>query len=207
MSKYKGPIFKKARRFNFSILENGKEFNKGKKKTSVVLGHVTKRRGIKNESTYKNQLIAKQQVKYFYNMTDKQLKRFYKKATKDKVNTNYALFKMLESRLDNIVYRCGFASTRAQARQMVNHNHILVNDKKLNIPSAIVEPGSKISIKPKFQKNTILQENIKNSVTKLSYIELDKKNQTAIYKTAPRYKDVNPAYNLDLVIEYYNYRS
>ncbi|UUD36606.1 30S ribosomal protein S4 [Mycoplasmopsis citelli] len=150
MSRYTGPVFKISRRLGFSILETGKEFAKGKKRTYAPGQHGNKRTKL---SDYGLHLYEKQKVKHTFGISEKQLRKAYQKAMKLKGVTGTNLLQLLESRLDNVVYRAGFASTRRQARQLVNHGHFTLNGKKADIPSMVILPGDVIQLKDKLTKN------------------------------------------------------
>ncbi|TNK98637.1 30S ribosomal protein S4, partial [Mycoplasmopsis pullorum] len=139
MSRYTGPVFKKSRRLGYSILETGKEFSKGRKRTYAPGQHGNKRVKL---SDYGLHLYEKQKIKHVFGINEKQLRKIYVKATKLKGITGTNLLQLLESRLDNLVYRAGFATTRRQARQLVNHGHFTVDGKKADIPSMSIKLGS-----------------------------------------------------------------
>ena len=142
MSRYTGSTWKLSRRLNYSVLETGKELAK----RPYGPGQHGKDRKKKN-SEYGKQLAEKQKVRFTYGVSERQFKRFYELAKKAKGVTGYEFLKILESRLDNVVYRLSLARTRRLARQLVNHGHILVDGKKVDIPSYLVKPGQVISVK------------------------------------------------------------
>jgi len=139
MARYTGPVWKVSRRLGFSILESGKELNK----RAYAPGQHGQRR--RKMTEYGLQLAEKQKVRNMYGLTEKQFRNTYFKASKMQGVSSYNFFCLLESRLDNMVYRLGFATTRRQARQLVNHGHFLVNGKKADIPSYQVKVGDVIS--------------------------------------------------------------
>ncbi|WP_322961081.1 30S ribosomal protein S4 [Mycoplasmopsis cynos] len=155
MSRYTGPVFKKARRLGFSILENGKEFAKGKKRTYAPGQHGNKRVKL---SDYGLHLYEKQKLKHLFGVNEKQLRKTFEKAVKMKGVTGTNLIQLLEARLDNLVYRAGFALTRRQARQLVNHNHFTLNGKKANIPSMVVSLNDVVELKEKSRTNKQITE-------------------------------------------------
>ena len=140
MSRFTGSEFKVSRRLGFSITETGKEL----RKRNFAPGQHGKRRGKLSE--YGVQLQEKQKVRFTYGVSEKQFKRFFDMAKKFEGKQGDNFLVLLESRLDNLVYRLGFAATRRQARQLVAHGHITVDGKKLDIPSYIVKVGQKISL-------------------------------------------------------------
>ena len=121
-----------------------------------------------------------------------------------KGNTGTNLFVMLESRLDNLVYRMGFASTRKQARQIVNHGHVLVDGKKVDIPSAQVKPGQTIEIKDNYKNNVLVGQSLEATVSTKDFVEVDKEARKGKYVRHPERKELNQDINELLVIEYYN---
>ena len=142
MARYTGPNNKQARRVSFSILENGKDIVK-RPYGPGQHGNARKRK----PSNYSVQLTEKQKVRFMYGLSEKQFRKIFDDAAKMKGVHGENFLKLLESRLDNLVYRIGFANTRRAARQLVNHGHILVNGKKVDIPSYRVNLGDKISLK------------------------------------------------------------
>jgi len=150
MARYTGPTFKKSRRYGFSILETGKEFAKGKQRQYAPGQHGQRRVKM---SDYGLHLHEKQKLRYMYGINEKQFKSTFQRASKLKGVAGINFLNALESRLDNVVYRLGFASTRRQARQLVNHNHFTLNGKKANIASMNVKVGDTVELKEKSQKN------------------------------------------------------
>ena len=142
MARYTGPNNKQARRVGFSILETGKDISK-RPYGPGQHGNARKRK----PSNYSVQLTEKQKVRFMYGISEKQFKKLVNESGKMKGVHGENLLVLLESRLDNLVYRAGFANTRRASRQLVNHGHILVNGKKVDIPSYRVKPGSKIALK------------------------------------------------------------
>lgn len=159
--RYTGPVFKKSRRYGFSLLETGKEFAKGKKRTYAPGQHGQRRA---KKSDYGLHLVEKQKVKFLYGLSEKQMAKYYERALKMKGVAGTNLLQLLETRLDNIVYRSGLASTRRQARQLVSHGHFTVDGHKADIPSIQVYPGQKVALKEKSRKNKLIEANITDKV-------------------------------------------
>ena len=159
MSRYTGSINRKSRRLHFSILENNKEFLKGKKREYAPGQH-----GMANKklSGYGQQQAEKQKLAYMYGINNRQFQRIFKIAKLMKGSTSLNLLIVLESRLDNLVYRMNFAPTRRAARQLVNHGHILVNGNKCDIPSMIINVGDTISVKEKSRNLPLVKQAIDN---------------------------------------------
>ena len=198
MARYTGPTFKKSRRYGFSILETGKEFAKGKQRTYAPGQHG---QGRTKPSEYSLHLHEKQKVRFMYGVNEKQFAKTFHKAAKlhGVAGTNF--LQLLESRLDNVVYRMGFANTRRQARQIVNHNHVTLNGKKANIPSMIVKPGDTIEIKTKFQSNSQLKEVLETKTTSEWVTVKDFKGS---FDRLPERSELNKEINEALIVEYYS---
>jgi len=198
--RYIGPNNRKARRLGFSILENGKEFAKGKKRTYAPGQHGTSRR--RNASEYKTQLTEKQKVAIMYGLTSKQLSRFVKLANNMEGSNSMNLLILLESRLDNLVYRMGFAPTRRASRQLVNHGCVLVNGKKIDIPSYICKVGDEIALKPKSQ--TITYTGHEDDTSLVPFVTVNKETKSGKYTRFPERSEINQDIKETFVIEFYN---
>ncbi|WXA52492.1 30S ribosomal protein S4 [Mycoplasmopsis cynos] len=198
MSRYIGPVFKKSRRLGFSILETGKEFSKGKKRTYAPGQHRNKRTKL---SDYGLHLYEKQKIKYLFGLNEKQLRKVFEKAVKLKGVTGTNLLQLLELRLDNLVYRAGFASTRRQARQLVNHNHFTLNGKKANIPSIQVSLGDSIELKEKSRNNKQIVEALEN---KQAAAWLTRKDFNVKLDRLPERNEIHPEIKDALVVEFYS---
>lgn len=198
MSRYTGPAYKKSRRLGFSTLENGKDLAK---RPYAPGQHGT---GRKKVSEYGVQLQEKQKVKFLYGLSEKQFKRTFEKAGKMKGIHGTNLLILLESRLDNIVYRLNLAPTRRASRQMVNHGHILVNGKKVDIPSYQVKPGDTISIREKSLNHPVIKESLENAVKRCEYVSWDDKKMTGTYVRYPERNELNSEINEALIVEFYN---
>lgn len=197
MARYTGPKHKLARREGLNILE--KTSQSLDRRINIPPGVHGKRRARKL-SEYGTQLREKQKLKRIYGLMEKQFKKYILLAQKKRTNTEDALVSLLETRLDNIVYRLGLGKTRAQARQMVAHRHVLINGKKVNIPSYAVHEGDVITISPKF-----MNEDIKARLETLnppSYLE--RQNFKGKVLRSPTRADVANPVNYQLVIEFYS---
>ena len=141
-----------------------------------------------------------------YGLLEKQFRITFKKAEKLKGETGTNMLQLLESRLDNIVYRLGFAPTRPSARQLVNHRHFMVNDKLVNIPSYILKPGDKIKVKDKSKKVDIILNSVKaiKGDLDLAWLELDKAKMEGAFKSVPEREEMNLTINEQLVVELYS---
>ena len=199
MARYTGPAYKKSRRVNFSTLENGKDIARSPYGPGQ---HNNARHG--KTSNYGVQLKEKQKVRFMYGLTEKQFKKTFNKAEKMKGVHGENFLRLLESRLDNLVYRIGFSSTRRGARQMVNHGHVLVNGKKVNIPSYQVKPGDIISLKENYKTNKAVLDSLANIQKRVEYIEYDEKKMEAKYVRLPEREELNKDINESLIVEYYS---
>ena len=199
MARYTGPMYKKSRRFGFSVLENGKELAK---RPYAPGDHGQDRR--KKLSNYGIQLQEKQKVRFMYGLSEKQLHKLFEKALKMKGVNGENLLKLLESRLDNLVYRIGFATTRRGARQLVNHGHITVNGKKVNIPTYQVKPGDVISLAEKDKELAIVKSSLEALQTRVEFVSFDEKKMEGTFVRLPERSELNADIDEALVIEYYN---
>lgn len=199
MARYTGPSYKKSRRFGFSTLENGKDLAK---RPYAPGQHGADRK--KKSSEYGIQLTEKQKVRTMYGLTEKQFHKTFDKAQKMHGIAGENLLILLESRLDNIVYRLGMARTRRSARQIVNHGHILVNGKKVDIPSYRVMPGDVISVKENSLNHPAILDAVDQKVTVPSFLEFDSKKLTGKYVRVPERSELNSEINEQLIVEFYN---
>lgn len=199
MSRYTGPAYKKSRRVGISTLENGKELVK---KPYGPGQHGNGRKG--KLSNYGVQLVEKQKIRFIYGISEKQLKKAFEKAGKLKGIHGENILKLLESRLDNIVYRMGIASTRRAARQFVNHGHVNVNGKKVDIPSYQVKPGDVISIRENSKEHKAMKETLENITRNVEYVSFDKNKLEGTYLRYPERSELSQDVNESQVVEFYN---
>ena len=199
MARYTGPVWKKARRLSFSILETGEEL---KKRTYAPGQHgPTKRIKL---SGYGTQLREKQRVRNMYGLNEKQFANLFQKASKMDGMAGVNFLVLLESRLDNLVYRMGFARTRKEARQLVNHGHIEVDGKKLDIPSAEIKPGQVISVRENAKNFAVINEALESSIATPAFVDVDKDNKKGTFVRLPERNELNQELNESLIVEYYN---
>ena len=199
MARYTGPAYKKSRRYGFSTLENGKDLAK---RPYAPGQHGTGRRG--KVSEYGIQLNEKQKVRFMYGLNEKQFRRTFEDAGKMKGVHGENLLKLLESRLDNLVYRIGFATTRKGARQLVNHGHITVNGKKVDIPSYRCKVGDIISLKDNDKELAIVKSSLKALNKRVEFIKFDENKLTATLVRLPERNELNADINESLIVEFYN---
>ena len=198
MSRYTGPAFRKSRRLGFSTLENGKDL---RKRTSAPGQHGTSRKKL---SEYGIQLQEKQKVRIMYGLTEKQFRKTFEAAGKRKGIHGTNLLIMLESRLDNLVYRMGLAKTRRASRQIVNHGHILVNGKRVDIPSYQVKPGDIISVRESSMNHPVIKECLENTTNRVAFVTFDDKKMSGTYVRYPEREELNAEINESLIVEFYN---
>lgn len=200
MARYRGPKQKVARRFKepifgpSSALER-KPYGPGQHGRSRFT----------RKSEYAIQLDEKQKAKYTYGLLEKQFRNLYEKANRQEGVTGEVFLQLLESRLDNVVYRLGFARTRRQARQLTSHKHIVVNGQVVNIPSYQVKPGDVISVRPKSKDLDLITESLQSySTNKYKWLETDKKTKTGKFLNLPLMEEIPENINVQLIIELYS---
>lgn len=199
MSRYTGPSYKKARRVGFSISETGKELAR---RPYGPGQHGNERKG--KLSDYGTQLKEKQKVRFMYGVNERQFKKTFSEAGKMQGIHGTNFLRLLESRLDNLVYRIGFASTRRGARQLVNHGHVTVNGKKVNIPSYRVKPGDIISLKEDDKNLKVVAESLAKVTKRVEFITYDEGKMEATYVRLPERNELNADINEALIVEFYN---
>ena len=198
MARYTGPQWKKSRRLGFSTLETGKELSK---RPYAPGQHGQKR---KKPTEYGLQLAEKQKVRHMYGVNEKQFHNTFKRASKMEGITGYNFFCLLESRLDNVVYRLGFATTRRQARQLVNHGHILLNGVKTDIASCQVKVGDVVSVKESSKSLEIIKTALASQTHVPGFVEVDTEKMEGKYIRLPERSELNQEINEALIVEYYN---
>ena len=199
MARYTGSTWKKARRWNYSLAENGKELNK---RPYAPGQHGQKRKKV---TEYGTQLQEKQRVRYIYGLTEKQFRKTFDEAKKIKTGKQGVNFLfLLESRLDNLVFRAGFAKTRQQARQLVTHGHITLDGHKADIPSIRVKPGQVISLKESSKGLAVVKEALESLVARQAYVEFDENKMEAKYLRLPEREEILTDIKENLIVEFYN---
>ena len=200
MSRYTGPAWKVSRRLGFSTLETGKELAK---RPYGPGQHGENKR--KKNSEYGKQLIEKQKLRMMYGVSERQFQRLFKIAKADKnAVTGTKFMQILESRLDNLVYRFGFAKTRRAARQLVNHGHITVNGAKVDIPSYICSVGDIITLKESSKELKVVKEALESLLIVAPYLELDKEKMVGKYTRIPERNELNKEITESQIVEFYN---
>ncbi len=198
MSRFTESTWKVSRRLNYSISETGKELVKRKYAPGQ---HGAKRKKL---SEYALQQAEKQKVRFTYGVSEKQFRKTFVEATKMGGITGANFLKLLEVRLDNLVYRLGFASTRPQARQLVNHGHILVNGKKVDIPSYRVKVGQTIQLKENSKNLVIVKAALEAKLARAEYLSFDDATMVGSLVRLPERDEFLPEINEQLIVEFYN---
>ena len=197
--RYTGSDWKRSRRLGFSTLETNKELAK---RPYGPGQHGNTRR--KKNSEYGKQLIEKQKLRQMYGVNERQFRRLFMLALRSKEVTGVAFMKLLESRLDNLVYRMGFARTRRGARQLVNHGHIEVNGKKLDIPSALLNVGDVVSVRENSKDLKVIKESLETLGTKVGWVEVDAEKMSGKYIREVERKELPQDITESQIVEYYN---
>jgi len=204
MARYLGPTCKLARREGTDLfLKSGVRPIESKCKIDTVPGQHGARRA--RLSDYAVQLREKQKVRRIYGVLEKQFRNYYKRADRQKGATGENLLVILERRLDNVVYRMGFGSTRAEARQLVSHKAILVNGNMVNIPSYQVEAGDTVSIREKSKKQLRIQGAMTIAANRsVDWIEVNNDKLEGVFRTFPEREELPAEINENLIVELYS---
>ncbi len=198
MSKFTGSTWKVSRRLNYSVSETGKELIKRKYAPGQ---HGAKRKKL---SEYATQLQEKQKVRFTYGVSEKQFRKTFNEASRQEGKTGVNFVKLLEVRLDNLVYRLGFAATRAQARQLVNHGHIVVDGKKVDIPSYRVKVGQTISLRETSKGLVVVKAALDAKLVRPEYLSYDENNMVGTLVRVPERDEFLSEINEQLIVEFYN---
>ncbi len=199
MARYRGPKQKLARRFQEPIFGPSKSLER---KPYPPGQHGQGRR--RKESEYSLQLKEKQKAKYTYGLLERQFRNLFEKASRKKGVTGENLLKFLEARLDNVVFRLGFARTRRQARQLVNHGHVMVNDRVSAIPSHQLRPGDIVEIRPKSKNLPPVQEALDRSRRSFPHLEVDRATLRGKFIDFPEREDIPENIREQLIVELYS---
>ena len=207
MARYRGPVEKIERRFGVSLNMKGERRLAGKSaldKRPYAPGQHGQRR--KKVSEYGTQLNEKQKAKFMYGISEKQMRAVFAEAKRHEGNTGTNLVLLLEQRLDNIVYRMGFASTRRFARQLVTHGHILVDGKRMDIPSYRVKPGQKVEIREKSKQNVQVVRAIEltNQTGMAPWVDVDAEKKFGIFTRLPEREEVVIPVEERFIVELYS---
>lgn len=199
MSRYTGATWKLSRRLNFSILETGKELAK---RPYGPGQHGNARK--KKPTEYGRQLVEKQKLRLMYGVNERQFRRLFLIASNSHEVTGIAFMRILESRLDNLVYRMGFARTRRAARQLVNHGHILVNGHKVDIPSYLCSVNDVISVKESSKNLKVIVESLESLAATIKYVSVNKDEKTGTFLREPERNELPLDIQESQIVEWYN---
>ncbi|MFA6472307.1 MAG: 30S ribosomal protein S4 [Candidatus Latescibacterota bacterium] len=201
MARYRGPLVKKSRRLGIALSDKAARIMEKRPNPPGQHGGKAGRK----LSDYGKHLLEKQRVRYVYGLLEKQFRNYVIKAMSKKGIAGENLFQMLETRLDNLVYRAGFAHTMKEARQLVVHKHLTVNDKLVNVPSFQVKPGMKIKITEDMQNNVQIRESVgRVSANSSSYIDISRPDLSFTLLSIPSRDMIPVELNENLVIEFYS---
>jgi len=202
MARFKGPRGKVVRRLDYPVFESPKFSRMNRTYPPGEHGPTSRRR----LSDYGIQMREKQRIKYTYGVLEKQFRNYFKKADTKEGITGHILLQMLESRLDNIVYRMGFAPTRRAARQLVTHGHFLVNNRKVNIPSFSVKEGSIIQVRDKSKRIPVILDSVKRikGDHTLPWLSIDKAKLVGEFLKIPERSEIPEEFEEQLVVELYS---
>ena len=202
MARYTGPNNRQSRRLGFSVLESGVEFSTGRGRSYGPGQHGADRK--KKPSNYSIQLTEKQKARFMYQVSEKQFAKLVNDAGKMKGVHGENLLFLLESRLDNLVYRAGFATTRRGARQLVNHGHVTVNGKKVDIPSYRAKLGDVISLKEDDKNLKVVVESLEKTSKRVDFVSYDEAKKELTFVRRPERNELNADINESLIVEFYS---
>ena len=200
MARYTGPTTKIARKFGDAIFGPDKYFDK----RSYPPGQHGNSKKRKTASEYAVQLQEKQKAKYTYGLLERQFRNLFEKAARKKGVTGENLLKLLEARLDNNLYRLGFAASRAQARQLVIHKHISVNGTIVNVPSYTLSAGDQVALRERSKNLSVVQDSIGRKGKKFNWLVIDEKNVAGTFVDFPERDQIPENINEQLIVELYS---
>ncbi|OAV46180.1 30S ribosomal protein S4 [Lewinella sp. 4G2] len=203
MARYTGPKAKKARALDEPIFGYSRAFERKKYKPGQ---HGNTRGRRRQPSDYKLQMTQKQIAKYTYGVLERQFRNLFEKAQASRGITGEVLLQLLESRLDNVVFRLGLAPTRRAARQLVSHRHILLNGRLNNVPSTHVKVGDKITVRPKSQGLEVVRDSVsgKSDVRNYGWLSFDQSKMEGIFLAVPERENIPEKINTQLIVELYS---
>ncbi|MBO9313273.1 MAG: 30S ribosomal protein S4 [Chloroflexus sp.] len=205
MARYIGPVGKVSRRLGIGITEKGQRILNKRPDPPGQHGAAARRRQL---SDYGMQLREKQKAKFIYGVLERQFRRLFEQASRRSGVTGEYLLSLLERRLDNVVYRLGFATTRAQARQLVSHGHIVVDGRKTNIPSYTVKVGQVIAVRPQSRSRTyfknLVDSGVLNKHRAPEWLRLNPADLSGTVVALPRREDAEAGINEQLIVEFYS---
>lgn len=202
MARYTGPRTKISRRFGVALFGPSKALER----RNFPPGQHGVRAGRKKKSDYAVALGEKQKLRFQYGVLEKQFRGYYEEAARRRGVTGEILLQLLETRLDNVIYRAGFANSRQAARQIVNHGHILVNGRRVDVPSFQVKPGDliKVGAKPSSQQLAVRMTDLTQSLPTVDWLSVDKDKLEVTVTRMPERSDIDPIVNEQLIVELYS---
>ena len=200
MARYIGPKTKIARKFREPIFG----FDKTLDKKNYRPGQHGQSKRRAKQSEYGIQLMEKQKAKYTYGILERQFRNIFDKASRKGGVTGVVLLQLIESRLDNVVYRLGIGKTRNQARQLVSHRHILVNGDLVNIPSYMLKPGDVVSVRERSKSLEIITDSLEGTVNRFSWLDFDRSAMSGKFMSYPERSDIPENINEQLIVELYS---
>ncbi len=202
MARYTGPRTKISRRFGVALFGPSKALER----RNFPPGQHGVRAGRKKKSEYSVALGEKQKLRFQYGILEKQFRGYYEEAARRRGVTGEILLQLLETRLDNVCYRAGFANTRQAARQLVNHGHVSINGHRVDIPSFQIKPGDivKIGAKPSSQQLAVRMTDLTQSLPSVDWLSVDKDKLEATVTRMPERSDIDPIVNEQLIVELYS---
>lgn len=202
MARYTGPRTKISRRFGVALFGPSKALER----RNFPPGQHGVRAGRKKKSDYSVALGEKQKLRFQYGVLEKQFRGYYEEAARRRGVTGEILLQLLETRLDNVIYRAGFANSRQAARQIVNHGHVLVNGRRVDVPSFQIKPGDliKVGAKPSSQQLVIRMTDLTQSLPSVDWLSVDKDKLEATVTRMPERSDIDPIVNEQLIVELYS---
>jgi small subunit ribosomal protein S4 len=202
MARYTGPRTKISRRFGVSLFGPSKSLER----RNFPPGQHGVRAGRKKKSEYAVALGEKQKLRFQYGVLEKQFRTYYQEAARRRGITGTVMLQLLESRLDNVCFRAGFGNSRQAARQMVNHGHVLVNGRCVDIPSYQVKPGDvvKVGAKPSSQQLALRMLDLTQAAPSVDWLEVDRESMTATMSRVPERSEIDPLVNEQLIVELYS---
>jgi small subunit ribosomal protein S4 len=202
MARYTGPRTKLSRRFGVALFGSSKAFER----RNFPPGQHGVRAGRKKKSEYAVALGEKQKLRFQYGILEKQFRAYYEEAARRRGVTGETLLQLLETRLDNVCYRSGFGNSRQAARQLVNHGHVSVNGRKVDIPSFQIKPGDviKVSEKPSSKQLAARMLDLTQAMPQVDWIDVDRDAMQATVTRVPERSDIDPIVNEQLIVELYS---
>lgn len=202
MARYTGPRTKISRRFGVSLFGPSKSLER----RNFPPGQHGVRAGRKKKSEYAVALGEKQKLRFQYGVLEKQFRSYYQEAARRRGITGTVMLQLLESRLDNVCFRAGFGNSRQAARQMVNHGHVLVNGRCVDIPSYQVKPGDviKVGAKPSSQQLALRMLDLTQAAPSVDWLQVDRENMVATMSRVPERSEIDPLVNEQLIVELYS---